>query len=79
MGCLAATRCRGSLSMRVGRTRVGTRRFAVGAGDGTIVHLRLSPPARRTLAHNGRLIVRLTVNGPNGGRQSSTLLLIRFR
>ena len=79
LGCFEASTCGGSLGMSDGSTNVGSRgSIAVTTLNGGIAHLTLTSKARSLLMRHGTLVVRLTVRGPNGGRQSSSLMLVKF-
>jgi hypothetical protein len=80
VGCFAPRRCAAAVRLTVGRAAVGSlRSVRVNAERGTILSIKLSKAARTALARRGKLVVRLTITGPRGQRQASTLLLVPFR
>ncbi len=80
LACFFTAPCQGSLTVvSQGGTRLGSRHsFTVAPGDGGIVHVTVSHSARVALARHGTLVVRVTVVGPLGAAQSTTLRLVRL-
>ena len=79
VGCFAQRTCAAAVKLTAGRSGVGSARSVrVSAQHGALVNIKLSHGARTTLAARGKLVVQLTISGPHGQRQTSSLLLVPF-
>ncbi len=61
--CHSRTRCSVRVSLRSGKRAVAARTVSLRGRSARVVSLRLTPSARRALAHGGRLRVRVTAAG----------------
>jgi hypothetical protein len=76
VGCIAARPCAGSITVTRARGAIGRRsHFIVPPGEGTIVHVRLSPSARRSLDHAHALTVSVSIIDDAGRRTSRVVSL----
>ncbi len=79
VACFFTGPCQASLAVTSGTSRIGSRRsFTVAPGDGGIVHVTVSRNTRVALNRHGTLVVRVTVTGPLGGTQSTSVRLVRL-
>jgi hypothetical protein len=77
-GCFGSEPCIGSLTIKRGRVTIGHRmRETIGANNGGIVHVKLSPSARRSLAF-GRISVTVRMADAGGAKTSTQVELVPF-
>jgi len=72
--CDGRARCRGVVSVRKARTKIGSRRYRIAAGRSARVVVRATARGRKALAGARRVAVRLA---PRGARPTTTKLAVR--
>jgi hypothetical protein len=71
--------CRGSVTLKAGRTMLASERFRVAAGRTTTLHVKLTRKARKLLQKKKRLRVKATIRFSSPAKRTTRTFILRRR